>query len=339
MSDALLTHYDALLLDLDGTVYRGGAAVHGAEPAVQAARQAGVAVRFVTNNASRSPDEVADQLNRLGVPAKPDEVTTSAQAGAGLLVDRLSPGADVLILGTGALAAEVRACGFTPVRAMGDGVAAVVQGLSQDLGWRDLAEACLAIRAGALWVACNADATLPTERGLLPGNGALVAALATATDSHPLVAGKPERPLMDDAVAATGAHHPLAVGDRLDTDIAGAVNVGIDSLLVLTGVATPTVLLAAPENQRPTYLSADLSGVTSDRSGTRIADHPDWRVEPTGDAELTLHHTGSAAHPDPLTALRALCAAWWRHSTGPAKIRPADPHATKAITELDLPTP
>jgi glycerol 3-phosphatase-2 len=338
MTDPVLAHYDALLLDLDGTVYRGGVAVDGAEPAVQAAHRAGVAVRFVTNNASRSPEEVADQLNRLGIPAKHDEVTTSAQAGAGMLVDRVSPGADVLILGTGALAAEVRARGFTPVRAVGDGVTAVVQGLSQDLGWRDLAEACVAIRAGALWVACNVDATLPTERGLLPGNGALVAALVAATDSHPLVAGKPERPLMDDAIRATGAQHPLAVGDRLDTDITGAVNVGIDSLLVLTGVATPAILLAATKTQRPTYVSADLRGVTQDRSEVRVAPHPDWQVEPTSATELTLSYTGSAEHPDPLTALRTLCAKWWPHNAGPAKIHPADPQATRAVTELNLPT-
>jgi HAD superfamily hydrolase (TIGR01457 family) len=326
----LLTEYDALLLDLDGTVYRGGDAIDGAEEAIRAAHQAGVAVRFVTNNASRGPQDVAAQLNRLGIPAKPDEVTTSAQAGAVLLVNRVSPGADVLVVGTDALAAEVSARGFRPVREAGPGVAAVVQGLSQDIGWRDLAEAALAIRAGALWVACNDDRTLPTERGLLPGNGALVMAVRVATDAEPLVAGKPQRPLMDDAIRATDASHPLAVGDRLDTDIAGAVTVGIDSLLVLTGVSTAAALLTATAGRRPTYVAADLRDIATD--GTRIAPQPDWRVD--GD---TLAYVGDGT-PEPFAALRALCAAWWASEDAPAAVRPLDDAARAAVERLGLPT-
>lgn len=332
----LLAQYDALLLDLDGTVYRGGAAVDGAEPAVRAAHQAGVAVRFVTNNASRGPEDVAEHLNRLGIPAKHDEVTTSAQAGAGMLIGRLAPGAEVLILGTDALAREASTRGFTPVRVAGDGVQAVLQGLSQQLGWQDLAEACIAIRAGALWVACNVDRTLPTERGLLPGNGALVEAVRVATDVEPLVAGKPERPLMDDAIRATGAEHPLAVGDRLDTDIAGANNVGIDSLLVLTGVSTPADLLVAAADQRPRYVAADLRGIEQEPAEVEIAQHEDWQVDVAGDAELSLRHTGSGS--DPRTALRALCAVWWARRGGPVSVRPLDEQARKAVAELKLPT-
>jgi glycerol-1-phosphatase len=335
-AETLLDRYDAFLLDLDGTVYRGDTAIDGAEHAVHAAHQAGVAVRFVTNNASRTPDDVADHLNRLGIPAKPDEVSTSAQAAAGLLVDRLSPGAEVLILGTDALAAEVAHRGFTPVRAAADTVVAVLQGLSQDMGWRDLAEACVAIRAGALWVACNVDVTLPTERGLLPGSGALVAALVAATDSHPLVAGKPARPLMDDAIRATAATHPLAIGDRLDTDIAGATNAGIDALLVLTGVSTAADLLAAPPEQRPRYVAADMHAVRNPAADQEITAHPDWPVETT-DGQLHLRYTGSDDHPDPLQALRSLCAAWWtdEHS-GKVTVTPEGDPATHAINTLGL---
>jgi glycerol 3-phosphatase-2 len=334
-TESLLYRYDALLLDLDGTVYRGASAIDSAEPAIQAAHQAGVGVRFVTNNASRSPDDVAAHLNRLGIPAKHDEVTTSAQAAAGMLVERIAPGSDVLILGTGALAAEARALGFTPVREAGAGVRAVLQGLSQEMGWRDLAEACLAIRAGALWVACNVDVTLPTERGLLPGSGALVAAVRAATDAEPLVAGKPERPLMDDAIRAAGAAHPLAVGDRLDTDIEGAVNVGIDSMLVLTGVATAAGLLAAGPAQRPTYLAADLHGIELAPADVEIAAQPDWQAEATA-TDLTLRYTGSGT-PDAMAALRTLCAARWA-SDGPAQVRPLDDNAKAAIAQLGLVT-
>jgi glycerol 3-phosphatase-2 len=329
-TETLLDRYDALLLDLDGTVYRGGTAVDGAEPAVRAAHQAGVTVRFVTNNASRSPEDVADHLSRLGIPAKPREVSTSGQAAAGMLADRVPPGAAVLILGTDALAAEAANRGFTPVRKADGQVTAVLQGLSQTMGWPDLAEACVAIRAGALWVACNIDATLPTERGLLPGNGALVAALKTATDQQPLVAGKPARPLMDDAIAAAGATRPLAVGDRLDTDIAGAVNVGIDALLVLSGVSTPADLLAAAPDQRPTYVADDLRAVEYPADDLKIKAHPDWLV----DAQLRLRHQGS--NPDPLDALRALCAAWWPQHNGPASVHPQDDAARAAVAALKL---
>ena len=145
----------------------------------------------------------------------------------------------VLVVGTGALVREVELVGLTPTRTADDAVAAVVQGLAKDTSWHDLAEATVAINAGALWVACNVDPTLPTERGMLPGNGSLVAAVRAATGREPLVAGKPATPLMDEAIRAANADHALAIGDRLDTDIAGAAAAGLDSLLVLSGVETP----------------------------------------------------------------------------------------------------
>ncbi|WP_433263113.1 HAD-IIA family hydrolase [Actinosynnema sp. CS-041913] len=254
----LLDRYDALLLDLDGTVYRGREAVPGAVEAVASARGHGTGIRFVTNNATRSPRDVADHLTELGFRAALDEVSTSAQAAAAMLLDLVPQQAEVLVLGTDALAEEVRLRGFTPVTRAA-GVAAVVQGLSQDLGWRELAEAAVAIRAGARWVACNVDATLPTERGLLPGNGALVAALRTATGAEPLVAGKPATPLLEQAAKSLGAQRPLVVGDRLDTDVLGAVNAGMDSLLVLTGVSTRAEVDELPADRRPTYIAEDLS--------------------------------------------------------------------------------
>ncbi|QQQ74733.1 HAD-IIA family hydrolase [Saccharothrix sp. 6-C] len=255
----LLDRYDALLLDLDGTVYRGQEAVPGAVEAVAAAREHGTGIRFVTNNASRSPETVAAHLTELGFAAALDEVSTSAQAGAAMLLDLVPQGAHVLVLGTDALAEQVRLRGYRPTRTA-EHAQAVVQGLSQDLGWRELAEACVAIRqGGAHWIACNVDATLPTERGLLPGNGSLVAALRTATGVEPLVAGKPATPLLEQAAKSAGAQRPLVVGDRLDTDISGAVNAGMDSLLVLTGVSTEAEVNELPADRRPTYVAADLS--------------------------------------------------------------------------------
>jgi glycerol-1-phosphatase len=271
---SLLDDYDALLFDLDGTIYRGEEPISGASHAVEAARQQHVTVRFVTNNASRGPDEVASHLTRIGVQATPEEVSTSAQAAAAVLADKLQPGTTVLVVGSDALVHEVELKNLTTTRTYSDAVQAVVQGLSKDAGWRDLAEACVAIRAGALWVACNVDPTLPTERGPLPGNGSFVAALRTATDSEPLVAGKPATPLMDEAQRSADAEKPLVVGDRLDTDIAGAVAAGLDSLLVFSGVSTPQELLDATEDMRPTYVGHDVEAVA--RDGIRIDTAKAW---------------------------------------------------------------
>src|SRR5829696_1118390 len=143
--------YDGVLLDLDGTVYRGDVALPGAVTTVAAI---GRPVGYVTNNASRSPREVAVQLTRLGFEADQANITTSAQAAAALLAERLPAGSAVLVVGTDALADEVDAAGLTSVRRAADEPAAVVQGHSPTTCWSDLAEACLAVRAGALWVAC-----------------------------------------------------------------------------------------------------------------------------------------------------------------------------------------
>ena len=142
----------------------------------------------------------------------------------------------MLVVGTESLADEIEAVGLRPVREFKDQPVAVVQGHSPATGWSDLAEAALAIRAGALWVAANVDKTLPSERGLLPGNGSMVAALRTATDTEPQVAGKPAPTLMADALSRGDFHAPLVVGDRLDTDIAGAYAADLPSLMVLSGV-------------------------------------------------------------------------------------------------------
>ncbi|WP_103338584.1 HAD-IIA family hydrolase [Amycolatopsis sp. CA-126428] len=312
MSDALLAAYDAVLFDLDGTVYHGTRVIPGAPETVRAAREHGTPVRFVTNNASKAPDEVVAHLTGLGVPAGTDEVHTSAQAGVQLLKERLDGGAEVLVVGTESLAAEVAQAGLKAVRENGDGVRAVVQGHSPDNTWAALAEACLAIRAGALWVACNVDATLPSERGLLPGNGSMVAALRTATDAEPLVAGKPQPLLFDTAARSAGAERPLVVGDRLDTDIAGAVAAGIDSLVVLSGVATPKQLIEAAPAERATYLAHDLTALTQPAEDLKIGPRPGWTVSTEGGV---LTATGDG---DDLDLLRALCHTAWE--TGVTKL-------------------
>lgn len=330
-----LDGYEAVLLDLDGTVMRGAQPVAEAPDVVKELRQAGRVVQFMTNNASRAPAEVARQLVTLGLPADPEDILTSGQVAASLLASLLPVGSAVLVVGTAALVTAVESVGLQPVHLASDQPAAVVQGHSPETGWAQLSEACLAIRGGAKWVACNVDRTLPTERGLLPGNGAMVAALRAATDREPAVAGKPARSMLDTAVERIGLQHPLVVGDRVDTDIAGARAAGLDALLVLSGVSDPVDTLAAPPEQRPTYLGADLRVLRGSLDETRIQPRPGWRVEfdqATGD--LLLSSDGSSS--DPLDAVRTLCAVWWGEHSGPVQVRPCDDAAAKALEAVGL---
>lgn len=325
--------YDGLLLDLDGTVYRGKEAIPGAAAAISGLRSSGVGIGFVTNNASRAPRRIVEHLTSLDIEVTDDEVVTSAQAAAAVLTDRLAGGSDVLVVGTDALAAEVEAVGLIAVRDADAGPAGVVQGHSPETGWPQLSEACLAIRAGSLWVACNIDPTLPTERGQVVGNGALVAALRAATDVEPVVAGKPARPLVDAAVDRLGARHPLMIGDRLDTDIAAADGL-MDSLLVLTGVTEAADLLAAPAGQRPTFVGADLAAVAQDPEVLRVGSRPGWRCTIT-DGMLVLH--GDPAETGtPHDALRALCHHWWAQAGGVATVTAADATAAAALSAVGL---
>jgi glycerol-1-phosphatase len=179
-----------------------------------------------------------------------------------MLTARLPAGASVLVVGAEALRAEVHDAGFTPVETFEDEPAAVVQGYGPDVGWRILAEAALSVRAGALWMATNTDRTLPSTRGPLPGNGSLVAVLRTALDRQPdVVVGKPQPALFTTAAEQAKARRPLVVGDRLDTDIEGAVSAGMDSLLVLSGISDRAELLAAPAQRRPTFVAADVTAL------------------------------------------------------------------------------
>ena len=302
----LAQEHDCLLLDLDGTVFRGHEATPGAVETLAAVRSR---VLFVTNNASRGPAEVAQHLCAMGFTAKPDDIVTSAQSAARLLQEQLQPGAAVLIVGTDSLAAEVRNVGLKPVRLWSDDPVAVVQGHSPQTGWADLAEAALAIRGGALWVAANVDKTLPSERGLLPGNGAMVAALRAATDSDPLVAGKPEPTLLTDALARGKFRTPLVVGDRLDTDIAGANAAGLPSMLVLSGVSTAADTVYAAVGQRPNYVAEDLRSLYARADSLRIGPHPGWYVD-VGPSAVTVQSTGRDPG-DPLSVVRATASAVW----------------------------
>jgi glycerol 3-phosphatase-2 len=332
MSD-LLDRFDVLLADLDGTLYRGPSAVPGAVAAVQKAAERGVRTAYVTNNASRRPRDVAAHLQELGFPAAADDVVASSQAAAAMLAEQLPRGARVLVVGTDALAEEVEAVGLTVTRTA-DGADAVVQGHSEDTGWRNLAEATVAVRGGALWVACNLDPTVPTDRGMLPGNGSMVGVVRTATRREPQVAGKPGPALLKEAARRSGARHPLMVGDRLDTDVEGGRAAGMATMLVLTGVSDAAELLAAPPAQRPDYIAADLGGLSTAPEDLEPGPRPGWGVRVAGPGTLELSGDGS----DAVDALRALCAAHWSVGGGPARVVADGEAAAAAVRALGLGT-
>lgn len=260
-----------ILCDLDGVVYRGEQACPGAVEGLTAAREAGVKVLFMTNNASRPPAEVAAHISELGLPTVEEDVLGASQVAASVLAtqrpelvaDQEGDALPVLAVGGPGVALALTAAGLrvvlpAQVRAAAAGgaplpVAAVVQGYGSEVTALDLAEAAYAIGEGAAWMATNDDATLPTQRGLAPGNGALVAAVAHATGSVPEVVGKPHGAAYEVAMARLGLPREecLMIGDRLETDIGGARAVGLRTALVLTGVATRADAESAPEEQQP----------------------------------------------------------------------------------------
>jgi HAD superfamily hydrolase (TIGR01450 family) len=343
--------YDVALLDLDGVVYIGADAVPGAPAALAAARTAGMRLAFVTNNAARTPEVVAEHLTDLGIEAAPAEVVTSAQAAAHYLADRLPGGALVLVVGTTGLEEALRERGLEPVGTAIEGVAAVVQGYSPDLSWRQLAEGAVAINRGVPWVATNLDPTVPSPRGRLPGNGSLVAALRHATGAEPVATGKPDPTMHRESVQRSGATNPIVVGDRLDTDIEGANAVGCASLLVLSGVTSAAELLAASPERRPSFIATDLGGLLVAHAAPRGVDGETvcgrWHVG-RARGRLTLRRDDGlpdSAAADDLDALRALCAARWTGDDHPSGVIAGDADAGQrravdaVLDRLGLATP
>jgi HAD superfamily hydrolase (TIGR01450 family) len=323
--------YDTALLDLDGVVYAGGDAIAHAVESLETARGHGMRLAYVTNNAARTPRTVAEHLTRLGVPASADEVITSAQAVARLIAEQVPAGAKVLAVGGQGLFEALRERGLEPVESADDSPAAAVQGYSPELRWAQLAEIAHAVNRGVPWFASNTDLTIPSARGIAPGNGAAVEVVRIATGGRrPQVAGKPLPPMHRETVLRTGARRPLVVGDRLDTDIEGANAGGVDSLLVLTGVTAAAELLGAPPQHRPTYVAEDLRGL--------LGPHP--RVEGSGGAFTCGGWTAAAGAEgfrlkgggEGIDGLRALCAAAWTYAG--EKSCGLDPE--KAVARLGL---
>ena len=270
MTEGPLGRYDGIVCDLDGVVYAGPGAIPHAIASLQSTREHGTRVVYATNNASRPPSAVAAHLRELGLRLDDEDVVNSSMAAAHVLRESGAQVRVVLPIGGEGVARALREAGFVCVgdddagAATGD-IDAVVQGYGPDVRATDLAAAAHAVNGGARWVATNTDLTLPTEKGIAPGNGSLVQAVRNAVAVDPEVAGKPMPVMYDMAserIGAADASRVLAVGDRLETDIEGATRGGYDSVLVLTGVHGLADAAAAPKERRPTYVLADLRGLT-----------------------------------------------------------------------------
>lgn len=312
---------DLLLADLDGVVYTGADSLPYAVESINRAQQT-IRVGYITNNASRTADSVAEHLSELGLTAVGDDVVTSPQAAIVLLEQLIPAGSCVLVVGGEGLTSVVEAHGFRVTRSAEDGPAAVIQGFHPSVAWTDLAEAAFALKApadggdGIPWVATNTDWTIPQARGTAPGNGTLVSAVHTAVGRLPIVAGKPERAIFDAAIERFAASSALFLGDRLDTDILGANRAGIASALVLTGIDGAKQVLAVAEDSRPTYLLGDLRELfepypapveePDPRTGDRLFRSAGAVVRLSANA-VTIDETGDR----PIDLLRAGTAAVW----------------------------
>lgn len=241
--------FDAVLLDLDGVLFRGAAPIEGASEAVAGLRQTGMAIAFVTNNSARTPDEVVAHLGAVGIEAGREEVETSASATASSLLERGARRA--ALIGERGLREALGDAGVEVVDDDGD-VDAVVVGWDRRVDYDALRRASVLIQRGAAFIASNPDTSYPAPDGTRwPGAGAIAAAIAATTGVDPTVIGKPNPAILQAALARTGGSRPLVVGDRLDTDIEGAARLGWSSALVLTGISTRRDVSGS--NLKPTY--------------------------------------------------------------------------------------
>lgn len=319
----LIEAHDALLLDLDGVVYLGPNAIPHAVETITSVQGSGVSVAYVTNNSSRSPQTVAEHLQGYGLDVDPNHVATSAQAAVAIMAQELDVGSRVLVVGGPGLRAEVTGIGMQIVDSKDDNPHAVVQGFSPQVTWTELAEAAYAVNEGARFYATNTDLSIPTERGRAPGNGSLVAGITNATGVVPTSAGKPKPELFWHAAGLFDAKAPLMVGDRLDTDLAGAVAADMPGLLVFTGVSDARAVIACTPEERPTYLADDMRGLLTEhpeptlQQGAWVCGESRVRIN---NSVIELEQGESTDDADRLDAIRALCAAVWHAIDNEVKV-------------------
>lgn len=249
----------ALIIDMDGVLWHGDRPVPGLVEFFEVLRNRNIRFMLATNNASKTPEQFQQKLAGMGVTVETTEILTSAQATA-FYLKTIAPGARVFVIGEDGLKSALEEMGFSLCI---DGADYVLCGMDRTLSWEKLAQATLNINAGAIFIGTNGDTTFPTERGMVHGNGAILAALQTATGVKPIVIGKPEPIMYQQAMARLGVSidETVALGDRLETDILGAKRAGIAGILVLTGVTTREELEAS--DYKPEWVFENLRQLTA----------------------------------------------------------------------------
>jgi 4-nitrophenyl phosphatase len=268
------TNISALIIDMDGVLWHGTKPIPGLIEFFQTIREHQIKFILATNNASLTPVQYVNKLANLGVKVTLNEILTSGMATALYLAEHSDPASTrVFVVGEDGAREPLLERGFTLTGlyevnddnnlASKKGADFVVCGKDETLNWDKLATATLNIRAGAKFIGTNADTTLPTEHGIIHGNGAILAALQAATGVAPTIIGKPEPIMYQQAVALLGAEPSttVAIGDRLETDILGAVRTGIRSLMVLTGISSQEDLKHSA--YQPTWLMQDIRSITT----------------------------------------------------------------------------
>lgn len=242
--------YKGYLIDLDGTMYRGKERIEAASDFVKALKEKGIPYLFVTNNSSKMPSQVKTILNDFDIPVTEDQVFTTSLATANYIYEQKQK-ASVYVIGGDGIRQALSEKGLTFEEVTPD---YVVVGLDQSITYEKLAKACLAVRGGATFISTNGDIAIPTERGLLPGNGSLTSVISVSTETTPLFIGKPEKIIMEQALKVLGTtkEETLMVGDNYATDILAGINSGLDTLLVHTGVTTKAHLEGY--EKQPTYV-------------------------------------------------------------------------------------
>lgn len=250
-----MSKYRGYLIDLDGTMYRGTERILEAVDFVKKLHERSLPYLFVTNNSSRTPEQVAEKLAEFDIPVTSEQVFTTSQATANYIYEQ-KPEASIYVIGEEGLHDQLQKKGFRYAQENAD---YVVIGIDRDINYEKLAVACLAVRNGATFISTNGDIALPTERGLMPGNGALTSVISVSTETKPIFIGKPESIIMEQAlkVLGTNKEETLMVGDNYNTDIMAGINAGLDTLLVHTGVTTKEHLKGYAV--QPTYVVDSLA--------------------------------------------------------------------------------
>ncbi|MCY7618552.1 MULTISPECIES: TIGR01457 family HAD-type hydrolase [Bacillus] len=247
--------YKGYLIDLDGTMYKGTEKIEEAGQFVQKLNELNIPYLFVTNNSSRTPKQVAEKLVSFDIPATEEQVFTTSMATANYIAEQKKD-ASVYVIGEEGIKQAIEEKGLMFGQEDAD---FVVVGIDRDITYEKFAVGAIAIRQGAQFVSTNGDIAIPTERGLLPGNGSLTSVLTVTTTVQPTFIGKPESIIMEQAmrVLGTDLSETLMVGDNYDTDIMAGMNAGMDTLLVHTGVTTKELL--QKYDKQPTYVIDSLT--------------------------------------------------------------------------------